>query len=411
MRHRLFWDILSKKTHDADDTRYVEAGLRVMRHLDVYLESGPEKARLATNVRSLSRHLDVCGNTPMGVLLREAVDMVERPKCSFDSVTGLLCAYGRMLELGEDWPLAHDVWEVVIDAIETIGIPAGLQSGDTLTYAWACFARVTRRMGHYELCRERFGRAIALAKEYALPKILMTATIGDGVALGYMGKWNEALETLGIQIERAAIAGWPDLQARAVINRGQVYYHMGRHADALADFEAGILVDPNTLDTEVGLSNIAACAAEGGYFELAKETHQWIFENARSHTARMGSAVNLVELAIWMNDREDFERTVAQAASLTLDSAMDVYRELYTIRGQVHFRLIADGVPRLQRLLESAQSHYLAAAIAEIRRDLARINAGGPFVPPGPTPVPKQRQLPNLERSLRQFQRVQTSSR
>jgi hypothetical protein len=240
MRHRLFWDTLSRKNQDMDDARYVEAGLRVMRHVDVYLESGPEKARLATNVHNLSQQLDLCGETPLSALLREVTAMIDRPKCSFDSVIGLLCAYARMLNFSQDWPLAHDVWEVIIDAITTIGIPAGLQCDDTLAYAWTFFGHVTQRMGHYELARTRYAQAIALAERHGLKKIVMMAKIGDSGSLFYLGYAQEALDQLDAQRERAEVEGWADLQAKATITRGMIFYARGRREEALTAFDAGM---------------------------------------------------------------------------------------------------------------------------------------------------------------------------
>lgn len=404
MRYRLFWDTLSKKNQDTDDARYVEAGLRVMRHVDVYLESGPEKARLATNVRNLSRQLDTCGETPLSALLREVTAMIDRPKCSFDSVIGLLCAYARMLDFSDDWQLAHDVWEVIIDAITTIGIPAAVQSDDTLAYAWTFFAHVTRRMGHYELSRARYAQAIALAERHGLKKIITMAKIGDSGSLFYLGSAQEALDQLDAQRELAEVAGWTDLQAKATLTRGMIFYARGRREDALAAFDAGMRLNPRTSDLDIGVSNIAACAAESGYFEIAKYAHERVFKNAMSQIARFGSAVNLVELAVWMNDREDFVRATNRASSLTFDAHMEAYRRLYTIRGQVHFNMIGDGVPRLRDLLRWTKSHRLADITAEIQKDLARIKKGGSLVPPIPKSTPTPESLAILEQSLRRIE-------
>jgi len=401
MRHKLFWDVLSKKQQNAEATQYVEAGLRVMRHIDVYLESGPEGARLATNVRNLSRQLEVCGGTPLGALLQEIVFMVDRPCCSLDSIIGLLSAYGRLLELTEDWVLAYDVWEVVVDAIDTIGLPAGLHCGDPLVYAMQCYARVARRKGDYELSLAKYARALELADKHGLPNLRIIASLGDAATRLEMGDVHRALEIVNAQLDETASGQWPDLHAKSLHARGNVYYQLGRYRDALENFERALQVDPNSLSIEPLVGNIAACAAKCGRFDIAMDAHRFLSVHAAQAFVRMTCVVNLIELATWMSRREDFDVAAAQAETFVLDHRSDGYRKLYVVRGRIHFALTTNGVEELHALRDWASQHDVVGVVNEINADLDRYAAGGSLLPPRPANAAAPTSFLTLRRFLR----------
>lgn len=388
MRHQPFWTALAAEGLDKQRRRMLQAGLLVLRYLDIYFEEGRDGAHAAMHMTAFRRRLLVCGDNAFGRLLTSIVDVIDRPKTAYDVLWGPLAAYARLLEDFREFALAYDVWDTIIRGMMRVGVLDAQTSQEIVVLAFLHRASTSYRLGRADDALADYARVFEYSEKHGLEKAAVTASIGACTPLATTGAHSVALQTLDIQIVKAEGNGWDELYAYAATTRGHVRALLKRHQEALLDFSLAIHSKAMLRDYDSLVMNIAACSAECGYFSLAKDAHELTLKNARNMAAKMSAAINLIELAMWTNNRTNFDRFSEVAMTLPADAKAQVYRSLYIARGRIFFELTDEPLAEITRTLEMATALNFTPAVEQINQDIRRFNMGGSLVPAAPKTAP-----------------------
>jgi hypothetical protein len=401
MRHQPFWTALAAEGLDKQRRRMLQAGLLVLRYLDVYFEEGRDGAHAAMNMRAFRRQLLVCGDTHIGRVLHTIMAMTERPKLTPNVVFGSVAAYAKLLEEFRDFALAYDVWDTVIHGMGRVGVLDKQGYQDLIVLAFQRRAHTSYRLGRPHEAFADYSRAFECAEKYGLERSMAWVSIGTCVVHGALGAHDVALQTLTVQMDKAQQRGWDDIYASAAMSRGYVYSLKQSYQDALMDFSLAVNSQAALREYDTLVQNIAACAAECGYFALARDAHELTCVSASTTESKMNAIINLVELATWTNEQEDFQRFSEWAGQLSGDAKALAYLSLYTARGRIFFGLTDEPIAELTRALETASALNFQPVVAQIQQDIRRFNMGGSLLPPAPKTVPLPLAMRLLHRYLR----------
>jgi len=375
--------------------------LLVLRYLDVYFEEGREAAQSAMNMRSFRRQLAVCGDNVFGRVLKAVVAMIDQPRGTYNSVFGPMAAYARLLEDFGEVVLANDVWDSLVTAVTRSGALNAKDSDEVVFLAFQRRAWTGHRLGRPSQAIADYARAFEYAEAHGLEKSMSWAAIGSCAVHAAGGAHGLALQVLALQMDKAEKHGWDELYAAAAMNRGHVYSLMKCPQEALLDFSLAIHTRVVLRNYESLVMNVAACAAECGYFELAKDAHELTLTSARNAMAKILAAVNLVELSVWTNNRSDFDRFSDLAEKMSLDARSRAYLYLYRVRGRISFGIANEPLAEVKQTLEAASALGIAPIVDQIGQDIRRFEMGGSLLPPTPKTVPLPLAMRLLHKHLR----------
>lgn len=179
-----------------------------------------------------------------------------------------------------------------------------------------------------------------------------------GTMLGFMGRYEEALEELERALEGYRAGGWRDGQARAAAQIGRVYY-------ALGDIEQGIARMEQEIIAAVGSSDRSMAAL---YISLAQ-----LYNEGGLHRRELDSIEHAASLAHASDDRHllalvELERGTTLGVLDRLDDGQRVLEDiavpLTEATGDLWTQVLA--------LDRAATSHILRGEFREARADIER---------------------------------------
>ena len=398
-----FWDMLAQTT-DHDAQVELESGLLLVRHFDLVYRSGNTTS--AFPPQDLHARVMCVRHRGFRALFTQWIRAM-RDGSAWPTIPTSIAEYASLLETRGAWTIAHDVWDSLVRAHRAAAsiVPTIYSAHREYLHALIRRAYSNRRLGRLEHSVTDYLEAQYRAEAAGTLDLQLLASIGGSVSLASRsaGYRDCAMTLLDADVGLASQHGWNDIEAKAVMARGHIR-SLQRHYDlAMLDFARAWELSPEASGTEQAhaLVSIAACAAECGYWELARDTNELIVATSPHELPRSIAICNLIELYIWTNDRSGFLSACARANGMTLDPAKLAYAHLYTIRGRHAFRFDVDVHDALVTLQRTAQASGLASLVAEIADDLERTEAGNAPMPP----IPRPAVLPLALRRMHQFLR------
>ena len=332
MRHLAFFEVIAEHP-DQGDPLWVESvsGMLVLRFFEEWLDSPALASMNESGIERMRGMIDEVKNPEIRALLGTAVTvLMEAEGGDPVLVVGPLLAYARALEEAEQYTLAVDVLETVIEPLEHSKGPHALQL-TSVTYRR--LGTVLLRMERFDDAEERFRRAISYAEAVHDVSLTLEARISQTrvwIARGNLGDVEAAL-TLVIDQAQAVNLQRIDALARRV--RGTALQKQGRHDQALREFHRAYAYAPDELEREFLLGDMAACAAELGLRSTARILHQTLARTALNKVARSIARVNLLEIAVWDGDQTVFHTLWNALQQEQVPNDIGMYACLYHAQG------------------------------------------------------------------------------
>lgn len=389
--HEAFWEALAREDLTDDARAEIETGLYLLRHFEFVYQpqlSGNQEAeyRLKHQVRNVNNKE-----------ARQVLSDVLMSMWAGDHVTvpPALVAYGMFLQKRGQWALAHAVWDTAIFAWKA----AHLEECKECIEARLNRAMSARYLARYEDALRDYVLAQGLAAEAGYTELQLQAIIGGSAAISDNGSPNLALMMIRDAARIARLIGARHHEVVARLTYGFIYQHAHKPDQALLEFSLAFELAETTDDTDHALVNIAACAAEYGYWDLACDTNELIARTSQSSYAKSLALCNLVELYTWQGKQAEFLRAHERIEKMPVDAHVNAHTKLYYLRGTAHFATsedilkdYADGAEAIRLL--GVQPIYESAL-----KDIELLKSGQPVG----QPVIAERALPLALKRLHQL--------
>jgi tetratricopeptide (TPR) repeat protein len=373
--HDAFFKRLGEAAPGTPHWRAVSAGLVTVRLVERCatrkdpLTRMPEFRELLA-VRRAIRALD---EGPIQLALSDVIDAISADGSSTtQELVGALNVYGHQLEADGEWRLASDVFGLVVTCATAREDQAPIP--DAYFHVGLC----RRKLGDLEGAHISYqaGRQVAEAIEDRAG--VLKLDIGEARIAIERGNYPEAEERLDAIIAAAQAAEIPEVEARALHDRGLVAKKRERieaamryYFDALRRYE--------TLEYQQrAMHDIAQVLLEIGARADAQRGFEVLFETALQQETKWAAAINLLDVAACENDWALFEAWRTQTASVALPPELNVYFKVVLGDGYRRFAkplLAIDAYEEASLLAVKAGLHEFVARAEEGRKAVREVPA------------------------------------
>jgi len=407
--HEAFWEVAGDDTAPADLRTEAYAALLVLRHFEIIYQQGIHEpvqadgdddfmlARIRQDVAKVgNRRVRDCLNDTLSALRTEAA-----------IVPDALVTYAKNLEDRGQWRLGYEVWTVIIAAWRRANQPCS----NGCIEAYLTRALLARQLGDREAALCDYVIAQDCAANAGFFAHALRAVIGGAHTIGENGSPLLALSVLRAAVRMAQLShlGEHEMQARNAA--GYVLHRAEDPVHAIAEFSAAYelaLEQRNVEAADLSLANLAACAADQGYWTLAVDANELITKTSLSIYAKSTALCNLIELYMWLRKESQFHASYERFNQLSMTGHVAAVAQLYHARGMAAFA-VPEGVlpirPRHETMAEYVRAAQVISALGDttvyttLCTELAAIASGQPT----PYPVPTEVALPPVLLPLHQL--------
>ena len=391
--HEAFWEALASDDLAPDARVEIETGLYLLRHFEFVYQpriAGSQDAefRLKHQVRN------VTDKTTRQVLSDVLMSMWQGTDVA---VPLAVVNYGLFLQKRGQWALAHAVWDSALFAWKA----AHEEQSRACIEGRLNRAMAARYLARYEDALRDYVIAQTAAAQAGYQMLQLQAVIGGSAAIADNGSPRLGLMMIQDAARIARLMGATHHEVVARITCGHIY-QVGKKPDqALLEFSLAYELAETTEDTEQALSNIAACAAEYGYWDLASDTNELVAATSQSPYLRSYALCNLVELSSWMKNSQAFERACEGLQDIELDAQVKAFATLYKLRGMYTFSATSDLQAAYAEGAETIHRLGVQTAYDEIQADRTALASGQPIGQPVIAEKPLPLALKRLHQLLR----------
>ncbi len=266
-------------------------------------------------------------------LLTSIQAVLDAPKTDPAPVMSPWLAYGKDLESMGHVELAAHVYQTMINVLD-----ARCSSDSLLTaMTFMQYGYVARFLGNFDASETAYKCAGVLADSIESRVISLRARIGIVNTLKARGNLGDAEQVLAEAISVKMV----DAEAWALHTRGMVRMLRDRHVDAMIDFFRAYDLMQDTSEREVLLGDLAGCAWEAGYRQMARDSYRILAYTAREPLVRSAALGNLLEYSTYDGTLADFERLQEEIAEHArkhpLPAEHAIHVALYTAYGVERF--------------------------------------------------------------------------
>lgn len=232
-------------------------------------------------------------------------------------------------------------------------------------------------LGDYQGALVAFKRALAESRAARDKRGEYRALNGVGMVLVFIGDGNEVMANAESVLARVMRPGDPTdpedqrLVARALVNKGEAYYNLGRLPDALKLFERALALWTQAGDRAnqaLALLTIGYALSDSGEGQAAAERHRQALLLWRAAAHRRGEALSLTAIGGIHSSLGE-----TQLALKSHQQAKQIFETLGDRRG---LAVVLNNLARSHELLsefDEAREHYTSAL--NISRELRNANA------------------------------------
>lgn len=368
--HEAFWEALAREDLSEQSRAEIETGLYLLRHFELIYQpriaGNPDaEYRLKHLVRNVTdkETRQVLSDLLMSMWVGDHVPV---PQALVD--------YGLFLQTRGQWALAHALWDTVLFAWKA----EHREQSKPYIEALLNRAMSARYLARYEDALRDYVAAQQLAANEGEFELQLQAMIGGSAAISDNGSPQLALMIIRDAARIARLMGAQHHEVVARLTYGFIYQHAKKPDQALLEFSLAFELAETAEDTDHSLVNIAACAAEYGYWNLACDTNELVAKTSKSPYIRSHALCNLIELYTWQGNEGGFRRTHEALEAMTVDAQVDAFGRLYYLRGLAKFASSSDLVGAYAEGAEAMRRLGVPTAYDAARHDIGLIQAGKP---------------------------------
>jgi tetratricopeptide (TPR) repeat protein len=371
--HGAFFRRIAEITDDESPTwRELTAGLLTLRLVDRWMVRMPTLKELVLVRRSVD---DVDDDRIHEVLIKLTDSAREFSVEDVGSIPKLLFAYGLLLEDAEEWALAVDVYETLLEHAQRPDDHEGIP----LVYLRLGLCH--RQLGHIVKASAIYQRGLRVARLLSDTTGALRIRVSEADLAAEQGDLATASDILDAVIAEARPEQPADRQtrARACHDRGAIAMRLGQYEVAVGLLYEAFQGYDDTRSQIVALDDLSTALSALGARAGARDALLMLYDMTAKPDIRLDAAINLLRLAAEDGDLavfEEWRHAIESGPMGTRHKAHFYYRlgEGYQRLGQpstasLAYRLLA----MLAR--DNSLSEYAAAAEAGLRGD-----------PPAPAP-------------------------
>lgn len=369
IRHQSFFDVLATLETDSAEWKSGLAGLATLRLVDAASENSrlihsdlSARGAVRETVAALSE-----GDPIRGILAR-VLDELDEPHPDWKAIAGTLVNYGRALDFDGRWRMATSVFEIASEIAGANGAWSVAVEADIALGGSA------RRAGDWKKSHAGYAQALYLAT--GLGDTASSLTVRIGMANSHLARGNlpEADRLLSAVVEEANAAGLDEVAADALHSRASVAHNRGWFAEAVTIGYEALRRASNSTRKDAVLADIAACFAELGMHDAARDAHLIVAATSRSQWVRWQATLNLMELAAIGGAEDEFDRYASELNTAELPPRLRSYYLLYRGMGSLGLGREQEGRESLEQAQRFASLHGFHQVSFEAEKALTEVS-------------------------------------
>jgi tetratricopeptide (TPR) repeat protein len=375
LRHLAYFEELAKLDESDPGWRSVSAGLVTMRLVDSWLAGenrGPSHSWAVSAVREAIG--DVPETTPLRRILSAIVDtLTSSTGVEVHTLCPRLIAYGQALEYDAKWPIAADVYQVVVENADPNA------DADLVVNALIRLAVCYKNVGELDAAARSYDQASTVALAAGDLIGVLNARLGDASIAMARGNMPKAESILEETLEKAASAGLDDIRSRALTHRAFIAGAGKRYEQVIRFSYDALELSKTQRDRDRILTNIATGFRFLGLMDVARDAYLVLAATAQEQYIRWMSELNLMELAAQQGMELDFDKYRRDLIAADFTPQLRVTYLLHVGRGYSALGHPDSGIPYLERAVQMASECNLnqllfeaEEALVEARRREAR---------------------------------------
>jgi tetratricopeptide (TPR) repeat protein len=372
VRHHPFLETLGTLEQDSSEWRAVLSGLLVLRLADTVREHGRDFIEADwSGVYSIRETVKaVSEGDPIRRVLTRLLDELSSPDYNVRDFATALLSYGRALDYSGKWSLAADVFSAAAE------FSPPKVDAKIAVEAHSSFAAAARRTGDWEQSAAGYARASHIAETVGDLAGMLRVQVGLANTLVARGNLPAADEILQRVVAEASVSHLEDVAAVALHTRASVAHGRGKYADAVRLGYDALKLTTNASSRDAVLADIAACFAELGMRESARDAHLIVAATSQNQWVRWQATLNLMELASIDGMEDAFDSYASELAGASLDATLRAYFLLYLGQGYERFGRFEPAVEKLTEAIAYATKHQINKVTFEAETALATAQAG-----------------------------------
>jgi tetratricopeptide (TPR) repeat protein len=368
VRYQSFFDALATPETDSAEWKSGLAGLATLRLIDAASEDSrlvhsdlSARGMVRETVAALSE-----GDPIRGILAR-VLDELDKPHPEWKAIAGTLVTYGRALDFDGRWTMATSAFEIASEIAGANGAWSVAVEADIALGGSA------RRAGDWKKSHAGYAQALYLATGLGDTASSLTVRIGMANSQLARGNFPEADRLLSAVVDEANAEGLDEVAADALHSRASVAHNRRRFAEAVAIGYEALRKASNPTRKDAVLADLAACFAELGMRDAARDAHLIVAVTSRSQWVRWQAGLNLMELAAIGGAEDEFDRYASELSTAELPPRLRSYYLLYRGMGSLGFGREQEGTELLQEAERFASLNGIHQVSFEAENALSRI--------------------------------------
>lgn len=372
MRHHPFIESLGSLETDSAEWRSVLSGLLVLRLADAVREQGrPVVDADWAGVYSIREAVKgINEGDPIRRVLSRLMDELGSSDYTVRDFATALLSYGRALDYAGKWKLAADVFSTAAE------FSPPRVDAKIAVEAHSALGAAARRAGDWELSAAGYANASHIAETVGDLAGMLRVQVGMANTHAARGNYPAAEEILKRVVAEASVSHLEDVAAVALHTRASVAHGRGKYADAVRLGYEALKLTTNANSRDGVLADIAACFAELGMRESARDAHLIVAATAQDQWVRWQATLNLMELASIDGMQEAFDSYASELAGASLSPTWRAYFYLYLGQGHERFGRYELAVESLNEAVTFATAHQFHRVAFDAEQSLAAIATG-----------------------------------
>ncbi len=372
MRHHPYIESLGRLEPDTTEWRSVLSGWLVMRLADSVREHG--RAVIESDwagIYSIREAVKgVSEGDPIRRVLSRLLDELSSPDYNVRDFATALLSYGRALDYAGKWKLAADVFGTVAEfSPPRIDAKIAVEAHSALGAA-------ARRAGDWEQSAAGYANASHIAETVGDLAGMLRVQVGMANTHAARGNFPAAEEILKRVVAEASVSHLEDVAAVALHTRASVAHGRGKYADAVRLGYEALKLTTSANARDAVLADIAACFAELGMREAARDAHLIVAATAQDQWSRWQATLNLMELASIDGMQEAFDSYASELAGAPLGPTWRAYFYLYLGQGHERFGRYELAVENLNAAVQFASEHQIHKVMIDAEQSLTAVASG-----------------------------------
>jgi tetratricopeptide (TPR) repeat protein len=372
VRHHPFIETLGRLEPDTPEWRSVLSGLLVLRLADAVREQGRTVVEADwAGVYSIREAVKAVGEgDPIRRVLFRLMDELGSPDYNVRDFATALLSYGRALDYAGKWKLAADVFATAAE------FSPPRVDAKIAVEAHSALGAAARRAGDWEQSSAGYANASHIAETVGDLAGMLRVQVGMANTHAARGNFPAAEEILKRVVAEASVSHLEDVAAVALHTRASVAHGRGKYADAVRLGYEALKLTTNANSRDAVLADIAACFADLGMREAARDAHLIVAATAQDQWSRWQATLNLMELASIDGMQEAFDSYASELAGASLSPTWRAYFYLYLGQGHERFGRYEMAIENLTTAVQYASEHQIHKVTIEAEESLAAVRAG-----------------------------------